>query len=77
MFHDFFVLLSVTFLVNGTIYIQNLFIMETTLIDKQTEQAIDSIFKSQKANAQNVANSNAKERKVKLRKILEIGRAHV
>ena len=76
MFHDFFVLLSITFLVNGNIYIQNSFIMETTLIDKQTEQAIDSIFKSQKANAQNVANSNAQERKAKLRKILDWTLAH-
>ena len=50
--------------------------METSLIDNQTEQAINNIFKSQKANAQNVANSNAQERKTKLHKILDWTLAH-
>jgi aldehyde dehydrogenase (NAD+) len=50
--------------------------METTIIDNQTEMAISTIFKAQKANAQNIANSNAKERKIKLRKILDWTLAH-
>ena len=50
--------------------------METTLIDNQTEMGISAIFKAQKANAQNVANSNAQERKAKLRKILDWTLAH-
>ena len=45
--------------------------METIIIDNQTELTISSIFMAQKANAQNIANSNAKERKAKLRKILD------
>jgi aldehyde dehydrogenase (NAD+) len=55
---------------------QNIFIMKTIYIDNQTEQAILRIFKAQKANAQNIANSNAKERKAKLRKILDWTLAH-
>ncbi len=50
--------------------------MQTTLIDNQTELSISTIFKAQKANAQNLANSNAKERKAKLRKILDWTLAH-
>lgn len=50
--------------------------METTITDNQTELAISDIFKAQKANAQNIANSNPKERKAKLRKILDWTLAH-
>ena len=50
--------------------------METTFIDNQTELAISNIFNAQKANTQNVANSNANERKTKLRKILDWTLAH-
>ncbi len=50
--------------------------METTITDNQTEMAIYAIFKAQKANTQNVANSNAQERKAKLRKILDWTLAH-
>lgn len=50
--------------------------MGTTIIDNQTEMLISSIFKAQKANAQNIANGNAKERKAKLRKILDWTLAH-
>jgi aldehyde dehydrogenase (NAD+) len=45
--------------------------METTLIDNNIEQEILTIFKAQKANTQNLANTNAKERKAKLQKILD------
>ena len=50
--------------------------METTIVDNGTEQAILSIFKTQKANAQNIAKSDVKQRKAKLRKILDWTLAH-
>jgi aldehyde dehydrogenase (NAD+) len=50
--------------------------METTIVDNHTEQAISSIFEAQKANAQNVAKSDTKQRKAKLRKILDWTLAH-
>jgi aldehyde dehydrogenase (NAD+) len=50
--------------------------METIIVDNQTEQAILRVFKAQKGNAQNIANSNAKERKAKLRKILDWTLSH-
>ena len=46
-------------------------IMEHLLIDSQIEQEILSVFQAQKANTQNLANTNAKERKAKLQKILD------
>lgn len=45
--------------------------MEHLLIDSQIEQEILSVFQAQKANTQNLANTNAKERKAKLQKILD------
>ncbi len=50
--------------------------METTLINNDIEQEILSVFKAQKANAQNLANTNASERKAKLKKILDWTLSH-
>ncbi|MDZ7897608.1 MAG: aldehyde dehydrogenase family protein [Arcicella sp.] len=50
--------------------------METIIADNHTGQAILSIFKAQKANAQNIAKSDIKQRKAKLRKILDWTLAH-
>ena len=46
-------------------------IMEQLLIETQIHQDILSVFNAQKANAQNLANTNAKERKAKLQMILD------
>lgn len=46
-------------------------IMEQLLIETQIYQDILSVFNAQKANAQNLANTNAKERKAKLQMILD------
>jgi aldehyde dehydrogenase (NAD+) len=50
--------------------------METTFIDNQTEPIIQNIFKAQKNNASKIAQTDAKERKAKLRKILDWTLAH-
>ena len=50
--------------------------MEHLLIDAQIEQEILTIFQTQKANTQNLANTNAKERKAKLQKILDWTLSH-
>ena len=44
--------------------------MEQIIIDNQVEAEILTVFKAQIANNQNLANSNSKERKAKLQKIL-------
>ena len=44
--------------------------MEQLLVDTEIESEILTIFHSQKANTQNLANTNAQERKAKLQKIL-------
>ena len=51
-------------------------IMEQLMNDTQIEQEILSVFEAQKTNTQNLANSNASERKVKLQKILDWTFAH-
>ncbi|MES2518293.1 MAG: aldehyde dehydrogenase family protein [Bacteroidota bacterium] len=50
--------------------------MNSILIASDTEEDILNIFNAQKANAQHIANSNANERKEKLRKILDWTIAH-
>ena len=45
--------------------------MEQLLIETQVQQDILSVFEAQKANNQNLANTNAKERKAKLQTILD------
>ena len=50
--------------------------MQPIIIDNETEMGISATFKAQKANTQNIANSNAEERKAKLRKILDWTLAH-
>ena len=45
--------------------------MEQLLIDTEIENEILTVFHSQKANAQNLANTNARERKAKLQQILD------
>lgn len=51
-------------------------IMEQLLIETQIEQEILSVFKAQKANKQNLANTDARDRKVKLQKILDWTLSH-
>ena len=50
--------------------------MEQVLIDTEIENEILTVFHSQKANAQNLANTNARERKAKLQKILDWTLSH-
>jgi aldehyde dehydrogenase (NAD+) len=50
--------------------------MNTEIINMDTEQDILSIFNAQKANAQNIANTDARTRKNKLRKLLDWTIAH-
>ena len=50
--------------------------MEHLLIDSQIEQEILTVFQAQKANTQNLANTNASERKAKLQKILDWTLSH-
>jgi aldehyde dehydrogenase (NAD+) len=50
--------------------------MEQLLIDTEIEQEILSVFKAQKSNMQNLANSNARERKAKLQKMLDWTLSH-
>lgn len=50
--------------------------MEQLLINTQIEQEIISIFEAQKANRQSLANTNARERKAKLQKILDWTLSH-
>ncbi len=50
--------------------------MEHLLIDSQVEQKIITVFQAQKANTQNLANTNASERKAKLQKILDWTLSH-
>ncbi len=50
--------------------------METTLINNDIEQEIISVFGAQKANTQNIANSDARERKAKLKNILDWTLSH-
>jgi aldehyde dehydrogenase (NAD+) len=45
--------------------------MEQVLINTDIKNEILTVFKSQKANTQNLANTNARERKAKLQKILD------
>jgi aldehyde dehydrogenase (NAD+) len=45
--------------------------MNTEIINIDTQQDIQTIFKAQQANAQNVANTDARTRKNKLRKLLD------
>ena len=50
--------------------------MEKIIIDNQLEAVILRIFNTQKANTQNLANTNSKERKAKLQKILDWTLSH-
>jgi len=50
--------------------------MEQLLIDTQIEQEIQRVFAAQKANIQILANTNARERKTKLQKILDWTLSH-
>lgn len=50
--------------------------MEQPLIDTQIEQEILIVFEAQKANTQNLAQTNARERKTKLQKILDWTLSH-
>jgi aldehyde dehydrogenase (NAD+) len=50
--------------------------MEQPLIDIQVEHEIMKVFQAQKANTQNLANSNVRERKTKLQNILDWTFAH-
>ena len=50
--------------------------MEKIIIDNQLEAEILKVFKTQKANTQNLANTNSTERKAKLQKILNWTLSH-
>ena len=50
--------------------------MEKIIIDNQLETEILKVFKTQKANTQNLANTNSTERKAKLQKILDWTLSH-
>ena len=50
--------------------------MEKIIIDNQLEAEILKVFKTQRANTQNLANTNSTERKAKLQKILNWTLSH-
>ena len=50
--------------------------MEQIIIDNHLEAKILTVFKTQKANTQNLANTNSRERKAKLQKILNWTLSH-